>query len=1225
MVVKVLCLKPMTVLTDSNTATVSIKVDSVNDKPVVSGQSLSVNEDVTVSITLQGSDEDKDDLTFTVLSQPKNGALSGTGANLIYTPKANYYGSDSFTFKANDGVADSNTATVTLGIIKAKLSEGVYFVENFDGVKLGPFESDSESNGDGTDWASEGPEGWVMRKNNGHGLTGGGSDVVEFDGWTFLDPVSWNATAEQNRSNFTKGTGVIAVADSDEYDDKDDARLNASLTTPSIDISDASGSKLILKYDSSWRKEPHIGSVSVSYDEGGQIELLKLDGNSPDAYNETVELELNNPSGAKSAVISWNYEGHNNWWWAIDNISVYEKVVKPALVLSKETYEYGESIIATFSDGPGDAKNWIGIWLDEQNPIDENSLAWFYVDSTKIGLVGKESGSLNFGKELPAGKYKVALVNNDKKEKILASALFSINAVTKNKWTIFFYMSTDNDLAATRVHKSEVVNRLRTNKDVQLVTQLDLDTTDKRLMNKYGHDDEIVRDTKRLVAGLTVDGISPPWKETIVERLSENTVEENRMDDPETLRNFLEWGIKNYPAERYALLFSNHGGSWQGFGGDHQDGLGKRWNLKARGMREAITEAFANTGEKKFEWVSFMACLMGATEVLDAFNGLTDIVIASPEISYAYNEYSRFKFIREIMENPEISNNELAKIEMDNWYGESWHEYKESPPFGEECCGSHAAYDMNKFDEFIASFIQFSKTLSIEAKNKNPIILGARRESSHYWGHNDWPNLRAPTDTIDLPHFAQLLSKNSVGNLKSSSDDLLEKINDLIMYKWVGTRRPEISGLNIYYPMKGIPLKSAVMYDKTYFATGKLNQPYDIFPNFWDGIWDVWKSNDGTGSYWRTFLRDLRAFSDSSKSDINFILKNDGTLVPSRSGEFGSAETGLLTATEKSPVPINFEINNNENAYEYFINLVSNTATDNSNQFIYFGELYRAKIDGKNQNNYNWNAKLPVISLAGDNSKAPPVGPIGVDRKELEGEIPLYLGGWWADHSLNKMISHADYQAPGEEEKTQLILTTTFEKDGAGELASVMVHTSIDDALIGDEHQASANGAAPVGHKFQFEPGGKLWPVYYMEEPDPENPNEWKPYFVWFKDSYIKIPENGNDGLAINWVTVEPGNYRAEVQVGDYFGNLSGELKFDIIVEDTVKSLPNLNVAEEGGRIVVNWPASDGGSQSLLQWTENLRSAWQNISPDQYEIENDSYIYKERPRQEKRFYRLIKP
>ena len=66
---------------------------------------------------MQGSDEDKDDLTFTVLSQPNNGAASsGTGANLTYTPKANYYGSDSFTFKANDGVADSNTATVSIKV-----------------------------------------------------------------------------------------------------------------------------------------------------------------------------------------------------------------------------------------------------------------------------------------------------------------------------------------------------------------------------------------------------------------------------------------------------------------------------------------------------------------------------------------------------------------------------------------------------------------------------------------------------------------------------------------------------------------------------------------------------------------------------------------------------------------------------------------------------------------------------------------------------------------------------------------------------------------------------------------------------------------------------------------------------------------------------------------------------------------------------------------------------
>ncbi|HJN14933.1 MAG TPA: hypothetical protein QGH10_05570, partial [Armatimonadota bacterium] len=49
------------------------------------------------------------------------------------------------------------------------------------------------------------------------------------EGGTFVDPVSWNATAGQSRAEFTKGTGVIAVGDSDEYDDKADARFNSSL------------------------------------------------------------------------------------------------------------------------------------------------------------------------------------------------------------------------------------------------------------------------------------------------------------------------------------------------------------------------------------------------------------------------------------------------------------------------------------------------------------------------------------------------------------------------------------------------------------------------------------------------------------------------------------------------------------------------------------------------------------------------------------------------------------------------------------------------------------------------------------------------------------------------------------------------------------------------------------------------------------------------------------
>ena len=101
---------------ESLPATVSISVSAVNDAPVASDQSVSTSEDVAVSITLGATDSDGDTLSYSIVSQPTNGVLSGSGANRIYTPNANFNGSDSFTFRANDGSADSNTATVSISV-----------------------------------------------------------------------------------------------------------------------------------------------------------------------------------------------------------------------------------------------------------------------------------------------------------------------------------------------------------------------------------------------------------------------------------------------------------------------------------------------------------------------------------------------------------------------------------------------------------------------------------------------------------------------------------------------------------------------------------------------------------------------------------------------------------------------------------------------------------------------------------------------------------------------------------------------------------------------------------------------------------------------------------------------------------------------------------------------------------------------------------------------------
>ncbi|PYR74790.1 MAG: adhesin, partial [Acidobacteria bacterium] len=101
---------------NSAAATVTITVNPINDAPVAHAQARTLNEDTTKAITLTGTDIEGSPLTFTILTMPLHGMLTGTAPNVTYVPAANFNGADSFTFKVNDGSLDSNVATVSLTI-----------------------------------------------------------------------------------------------------------------------------------------------------------------------------------------------------------------------------------------------------------------------------------------------------------------------------------------------------------------------------------------------------------------------------------------------------------------------------------------------------------------------------------------------------------------------------------------------------------------------------------------------------------------------------------------------------------------------------------------------------------------------------------------------------------------------------------------------------------------------------------------------------------------------------------------------------------------------------------------------------------------------------------------------------------------------------------------------------------------------------------------------------
>ncbi len=108
----------------TDSAVLTVTVTENNDAPVARDQSVSTDAGTPVAITLTAMDEDGDPLTYSITEQPSNGRLGGTPPNVTYTPDTGFSGNDRFRFRANDGTADSNTATVSIAVFETNEPPG---------------------------------------------------------------------------------------------------------------------------------------------------------------------------------------------------------------------------------------------------------------------------------------------------------------------------------------------------------------------------------------------------------------------------------------------------------------------------------------------------------------------------------------------------------------------------------------------------------------------------------------------------------------------------------------------------------------------------------------------------------------------------------------------------------------------------------------------------------------------------------------------------------------------------------------------------------------------------------------------------------------------------------------------------------------------------------------------------------------------------------------------
>lgn len=102
----------------TSASAIATATTAANNPPSAGNDSVSTNEDSSITINALANDSDPDgqNLTITTVGSPANGTTSTNGSTATYTPKADFNGSDSFSYTVSDDAGGSATATVSITV-----------------------------------------------------------------------------------------------------------------------------------------------------------------------------------------------------------------------------------------------------------------------------------------------------------------------------------------------------------------------------------------------------------------------------------------------------------------------------------------------------------------------------------------------------------------------------------------------------------------------------------------------------------------------------------------------------------------------------------------------------------------------------------------------------------------------------------------------------------------------------------------------------------------------------------------------------------------------------------------------------------------------------------------------------------------------------------------------------------------------------------------------------
>ncbi len=246
------------------------------------------------------------------------------------------------------------------------------------------------------------------------------------------------------------------------------------------------------------------------------------------------------------------------------------------------------------------------------------------------------------------------------------------------------------------------------------------------------------------------------------------------MTDPDTLSGFIRWGKENYPADRYELIFWDHGGgSVSGYGYDEVHPRSGSMTL------DGISTALKNGG-CTFDFLGFDACLMATLETALVAEPYADYLIASEETEPGCGWYYT-DWLTALTKDPSMPALEIGKHIADDFV---------------TVCGQVAArqqatlsvIDLAELSGTVPeSFRDFAQATADSIRADDYQSIAAARGRTKEFAAS------SKIDQVDLIHLA-----NNMGTEESKK--LVSVLESAVKYNITSNNIQNANGVSIYFP-----------------------------------------------------------------------------------------------------------------------------------------------------------------------------------------------------------------------------------------------------------------------------------------------------------------------------------------------------------------------------------------------------------------------------------------